>query len=235
MFPQERTGPMSLARIFEDQDGENSTGSALFATSFFWGGGKQRLKNIQREREWKGEGVERRGSGKEREWKGEGVGEAKRLMPHPFAGGRVTSPFNRAAFWQKASADRCAGVRPSEPCWRPPLLPRRPMRGRLGQSFGCDGKRVGSSATFPILSRDPSRKPPETQVENGSGFRKERWLERMDKESSLRLGPVFHGPQVVSCTTRCTRRSKSCSPKFWGPLYLLVASPAIRFLSLLAF
>ena len=40
--------------------------------------------------------------------------------------------------------------------------------------------------TFPILSRDPnlSAKPPLKPRENGSGFWKERWLKRMDKESS---------------------------------------------------
>ena len=48
-----------------------------------------------------------------------------------------------------------------------------------------------SRGTFPILS---SRKPPETQVEHGSGFWKERWLKRIDKESTPRTLFLHQGP-----------------------------------------
>ena len=57
-----------------------------------------------------------------------------------------------------------------------PLDPWPRPRG-TGSLFSPRGSET-SSATFPILSRDLQG--------NGSGFRKERWLERMDQESTLR-------------------------------------------------
>ena len=94
---------------------------------------------------------------------------------------------------------------------------------RCGTSLRVWDVKILGVASISILSRDPNlfRKPSKTQVGNGSGFGKERWLKRMEKESNprkigLRLrkgekGDIGSPPIPVAL---CLGMSLDCLPRF---------------------